>query len=357
MVDSVSSTVFGAQRVSGPSSSTYHLLSLPSCSSSAPRTAASSSFVPSDAPSLTAPQEVTSAEGSSESSSSSSSSASHPALADSSASVCLRGAPAQLRDLGSVHGQPDDPPNVLELESSISQSIDDAEAFGVGTSTAASSSACEVILVGHEPIVTSEIVIATEEELVEPAESSKDCPAIPEDPSGNSLAVSSSAMLLPAAEPLLNGLAEDEDSESTSKFLPSGGEVDSAASSVADIAEVAVVVGESAGAADSNVVELAVTSSASAAPASLSQPSTSRGTSSQPVRRKRRVSAVAEEAALVSAHVSGWARLASGLLDRVCRFRGAGRPKGMLPPAHWFLEPGMYAPAHSSRGRGERAQK
>lgn len=355
MVDSVSSTVFGAQRVGGPSPSPCHLLSLPSCSSSMPGTsAATSSFVPSGSPSLATTPEATCAEESLETSSSSPGD-SHPAAADSSATVSLRSEAVSNRDMlncsGSLQVSLEEPARMVNLESSTGRNIDDVEVFGVGTSDA-SSSACEIILVGDQPLSTSEVVIAVEDEegdggqhdaSAEPAASSEDpdVPSVMEELLGNSVAVSSSAAL-PALEmtsSLANGL--ECSFELASNSLPSGGVVDSG-----------IVVNDSVDGTQFGIVERTVTSSASAPPHLESRPSTSRGPSvaTEPVKRKRRVSAVMEEAAAFTpVHVSGWVRLASGLLDRVCRFRGASRPKGTLSPAHWFLEPGKdYATIQSS---------
>lgn len=51
-----------------------------------------------------------------------------------------------------------------------------------------------------------------------------------------------------------------------------------------------------------------------------------------PVRRKRKLPIELQELP----HLTGWSRMASGLLEKVCKYRGSGR---LVGAAHWFLQP------------------
>lgn len=373
MVDSVSSTVFGAQRNAGPSPSTYHLLSLPSCSSSGPSTSSSSPVIDTAALTLAYHRTHDAAHLDTSSSSSSSSSGSNnsvqPIVADSSATLSLRedvaatsnGAAPSCSSNGSRRSPVDNGENGNEVVESGSGSsggsgsqvlatpgsADEFEVCENGLASASSSSVGEVILVGAHACVagtsSSEIVIfadgeVTTDMMVSSENFNEDSSNNEDDIAGNSLGVSSSALQQHSGVGLENGVQE-EPAASTSRFCSNLDENLVASSAVADgdvLVGSAVVVGEG-----TDPVERAVTSSAPLTSVLLSQPSTSRGTTggSQLLKRKRRVTALIDESLCASAHVSGWARVASGLLDRVCKFRGTNRSKGMLSPAHWFLEP------------------
>lgn len=360
MVDSVSSTVFGAQRGAGPSPSTYHLVSLPSCSSSGPSTSRSPPTI--DVASLVAyhrTEDVVHLDASS--SSSLSSSNGQPVVADSSASLpshdstsALNSVPGSTSsssqplqvDNGSTsnNGSGSSSSSGTSSDPATPQNVDDSETYENGAASA-SSSACGVILVGaHAAGTSSEIVVCAEEEATANVtvtldncnDDSSSNPALEGIPS-NLLTVSSSA---PAHGPgrLANGVPDER--ASTSRLVLNQDEDSAASSAISDIDTVVgnVVTVETL----RDVVEQVVTSSASVTPVSLSQPSTSRGTAAGPrlvLKRKRRVNTLIDESLCASGHVSGWARVASGLLDRVCKFRGANRSKGVPPPAHWFLEP------------------
>ncbi|XP_064456703.1 mucin-22-like isoform X2 [Ornithodoros turicata] len=310
MVDSVSSTVFGVQHPSP----TYHLLSLPSSSTSAQGT--SSSLVPSELSPVAVRLESSCAE-----------ETSGPTVADSSAHLTA----AHISEAS----------RLVVQEASGNNPSDGSETFHMETS-ASSSSACELILVGAPPVAASEIVIAVDDDDdgYEPTESSDHHGAIvlEEVSSVNSSAVTSSAV-----SPLRT--TDGFEMMPASTFVLSS-DVDSAGR-VSNLSDVAVVVSGSA--TDTEVVELTVTSSATvttvhptdAGNFSESQPSTSRGTGA-PTKRKRRAGLLGEglsEGVQMSVHVSGWVRLASGLLERVCKYKGSGRGKGLPPPAQWFLLP------------------
>lgn len=361
MVDSVSSTVIGAQRGAGPSPSTYHLVSLPSCSSSGPSTSCSPSTV--DVASLTLAYHRTDNAAhldASSSSSSLSSSSGQPIVADSSAglpshdstvasnsvpgSTSSGSQPLQV-DNGNAsnNGSSSSSSSGTSSDPATPQNVDDSETYENGAASA-SSSACDVILVGaHAAGTSSEIVVYAEEEATASVTVSLDnCDddssnnTASEDVPGNLLTVSSSASGHGHGG-LANGVPDEQ--ASTSRLILHQDEDSAASSAISDIDAVVgnVVTVETV----RDVVEQVVTSSASVTPASLSQPSTSRGTAGPQLvlKRKRRVNALIDESLCASGHVSGWARVASGLLDRVCKFRGANRSKGVPPPAHWFLEP------------------
>lgn len=360
MVDSVSSTVFGAQRGAGPSPSTYHLVSLPSCSSSGPTTSCSPPAI--DVASLTLAYHRTDdvANLDASSSSSLSSSSGPPIVADSSAGLPSHdGTPASNSVPGSTssssqplqvdngnasnNGSGSSSSSGTSSDPATPQNVDDSETYENGAASAASS-ACDVILVeAHAAGTSSEIVVYAEEEAAAGVSVSldncdNDCSsnAAPEDVGGNLLIVSSSASVHGHGG-LANGMPDEH--ASTSRLALHQDEDSAASSAVSDIDAVVgnVVTVETV----RDIVEQVVTSSASVTPASLSQPSTSRGAAGpqQVLKRKRRVNALIDEALCAVGHVSGWARAASGLLDRVCKFRGANRSKGVPPPAHWFLEP------------------
>ncbi|XP_077555412.1 uncharacterized protein LOC144169878 isoform X2 [Haemaphysalis longicornis] len=367
MVDSVSSTVFGAQRNAGPSPSNYHLLSLPSCSSSGPSTSSSSPVI--DATPLTLAYHRTHDAAhldtsSSSSSSSASSNSAQPIVADSSATLSLRedaatasnGAVPSCSSNGSRRSPVDNHDEAAESGSgsigggslpdlATPGNVDEFEVCENGLAST-SSSVGEVILVGAHACVagtsSSEIVIFADGEVtadmtVSSENFNEDSSNNEDDVPSNSLGVSSSALRQRGPHHgLENGVQEGP--ASTSRF-PANLEENSVASSAVADADVAV---DSAVVVGMDPVERAVTSSAPLTSASLSQPSTSRGTGAtrpQLLKRKRRVTALMDESLCASVHVSGWARVASGLLDRVCKFRGTNRSKGMLSPAHWFLEP------------------
>ncbi|KAL1443963.1 hypothetical protein MTO96_030121 [Rhipicephalus appendiculatus] len=360
MVDSVSSTVFGAQRGAGPSPSTYHLVSLPSCSSSGPSTSCSPPTI--DVASLNLAYHRTEAAhlDASSSSSSLSSSIGQPVVADSSAGLPSHDGTAASNSVpgstssgsqplqvdngnASNNGTGSSSSSGTSSDPATPQNADDSETYENGAASA-SSSACDVILVGaHAAGTSSEIVVYAEEEATASVTVSLDnCDddsssnTAPEDVPGNLLTVSSSASGH-AHGGLANGMPDEH--ASTSRLVLHQDEDSAASSAVSDIDAVVgnVVTVETV----RDIVEQVVTSSASVTPASLSQPSTSRGAAGPQLvlKRKRRVNALIDESLCASGHVSGWARVASGLLDRVCKFRGANRSKGVPPPAHWFLEP------------------
>lgn len=362
MVDSVSSTVFGAQRGAGPSPSTYHLVSLPSCSSSGPSTSRSPPTV--DVASLTLAYHRTddAAHLDTSSSSSLSSSNGQAIVADSSAGLPSRDNTAVLNSMPGSTSSGSQPLQVdnghtsnngngssgssssgTSSDPATPQNVDDSETYENGAASTCSS-ACDVILVGaHAAGTSSEIVIFAEEEATANVTiSSHNCDddsssnAAFEDVPGNLLTVSSSASVQSHCG-LVNGVPDER--ASTSRLVLHQDEDSAASSAISDIDGVVgnVVTVETA----RDIVEQVVTSSASVTPALLSQPSTSRGTTGPQLllKRKRRVNVLIDESLCASGHVSGWARVASGLLDRVCKFRGANRSKGVPPPAHWFLEP------------------
>ncbi|XP_065296043.1 streptococcal hemagglutinin-like isoform X1 [Dermacentor albipictus] len=362
MVDSVSSTVFGAQRAAGPSPSTYHLVSLPSCSSSGPSTSHSPPTIDVASLSLAYHRTDDVAHLDTSSSSSLSSSNGQPIVADSSAGLPLRDNTAALNSVPGSTSSGSQPVQVDNGHTSNNGSgssgssssgtnsdpatplnIDDSETYENGAASTCSS-ACDVILVGaHAGGTSSEIVVFAEEEATANVTVSSDnCDddsssnAAFEDVPGNLLTVSSSASVHSHCE-LVNGVPDEH--TSTSRLVLHQDEDSAASSAISDIDAVVgnVVTVETV----RDIVEQVVTSSASVTPVSLSQPSTSRGTTGPQLllKRKRRVNALIDESLCASGHVSGWARVASGLLDRVCKFRGANRSKGVPPPAHWFLEP------------------
>ncbi|KAL3216551.1 hypothetical protein MRX96_032881 [Rhipicephalus microplus] len=288
MVDSVSSTVFGAQRGAGPSPSTYHLVSLPSCSST------------DDAANLDA-----------SSSSSLSSSSGPPIVADSSAGLPSHdGTPASNSVPGSTSS------------SSQPLQVDNGNASNNGSGSSSSSGT------SSDPATPQN---------VDDSETYENAVTLPPKTLGGNLLIVSSSASVHGHGGLANGMPDEH--ASTSRLALHQDEDSAASSAVSDIDAVVgnVVTVETV----RDIVEQVVTSSASVTPASLSQPSTSRGAAGpqQVLKRKRRVNALIDEALCAVGHVSGWARAASGLLDRVCKFRGANRSKGVPPPAHWFLEP------------------
>ncbi|KAH7961217.1 hypothetical protein HPB52_005846 [Rhipicephalus sanguineus] len=230
MVDSVSSTVIGAQRGAGPSPSTYHLVSLPSCSSSGPSTSVLSSHRLTTQHTSTLRRQ----------SSSLSSSSGQPIVADSSA-----GLPSH------------------DSTAASNSNVDDSETYENGAASA-SSSACDG--------TSSEIVVYAEEEATASVTVLLD--NCDDDSSNNTASEDASGHGHGGHGGLANGVPDEQASTVETQFCTKTTTPQRAqpfqtlTAVVGNVVTVETV---------RDVVEQVVTSSASVTPASLSQPSTVEG--------------------------------------------------------------------------------